>query len=134
MKKYFLLLFTISTLAISSCSSRQFQTTSTDLSPAEFAGKIEELPEAPVIDVRTPGEFSEDHLPNAINFNWNGSEFENQIATLDKSKPVLVYCRSGSRSAAAAKKMRSEGFEVVYELNGGIMKWKDSDLPVTKDN
>ncbi len=120
-------------LLFNSCSNGQTKSIDTDLSAIEFANKIKELPTAAIIDVRTPGEFEKAHLVNALNYDWNGNEFENQIASLDKSKPVFVYCLSGGRSSSAAKKMRSNGFTQVYELSGGIMKWNSENLPVTTD-
>lgn len=121
-------------LLFNSCSNGQIKNTDTNLSAIEFANKIKELPTATIIDVRTHGEFEKGHLENALNCDWNGNEFEKQIASLDKSKPVFVYCLSGGRSSAAAKKMRSDGFTQVYELSGGIMKWNSENLPVTTDN
>lgn len=67
-----------------------------------------------------------------MNFNWNGESFLNQIANIDKSQPVFVYCLSGGRSASAANKMRSLGFTKVFELDGGMMKWRASNFPETK--
>jgi len=99
------------------------------LSPIEFSDKIKAVPTAPVIDVRTPAEFAEGHLLNAVNYDWNGDSFEQQVAALDKSKPVLVYCRSGSRSAAAAAYMRTAGFKEVYEMDGGFVSWRNANLP-----
>ena len=116
------------------CSNGQTQSTKTKLSATEFADKIKELPSAPIVDVRTPDEFSKGHLSNALNYDWNGNEFDKQIAHLDKSKPVFVYCLSGGRSAAAADKMRADGFKQVYEMDGGIMKWRAANLPETTDN
>jgi thioredoxin 1 len=130
-------LFSIALLAIlfNSCSNGQSNTTiKKNLSATEFAEKIKEMPTATIIDVRTPDEFSKGHLVNANNYNWNGNEFDKQIAPLDKSKPVFVYCLSGGRSSSAASKMRSEGFKNVYELDGGIMKWRGANLPETTDN
>jgi thioredoxin len=130
-------LFTIALLAIlfNSCGSGQTNsTTKTNLSAIEFAEKLKEMPSAAILDVRTPDEFSKGHLANALNYDWNGNEFDKQIATLDKSQPVLVYCLSGGRSSSAATKMRSEGFKTVYELDGGIMKWRGANLPETTDN
>ncbi len=130
-------LFSIALVAIllNSCSSGQTNsTTKTNLSAIEFADKIKELPNATIIDVRTPDEFSKGHLANANNYDWNGNEFDKQIALLDQSKPVFVYCLSGGRSSSAASKMRSEGFKTVYELDGGIMKWRGANLPETTDN
>jgi thioredoxin 1 len=130
-------LFTIALLAIlfNSCGSGQTNsTTKTNLSAIEFAEKLKEMPTAAILDVRTPDEFSKGHLANALNYDWNGNEFDKQIATLDKSQPVLVYCLSGGRSSSAATKMRKEGFKTVYELDGGIMKWRGANLPETTDN
>lgn len=129
-------LFSIALIAIlfSSCTNGQTQNTKKNLSATEFADKIKELPSATIIDVRTPDEFSKGHLANANNYDWNGNEFEKQIAPLDKANPVFVYCLSGGRSSAAANKMRSGGFKTVYELNGGIMKWRGENFPETTTN
>ena len=126
-------LFSIALAAFlfSSCSSGQTNGVKTNLTATEFANKINESVTATIIDVRTPDEFSKGHLVNATNFDWNGNDFEKQIAPLDKSKPVFVYCLSGGRSSSAANKMRSVGFKAVYELSGGIMKWRSENLPET---
>jgi thioredoxin 1 len=124
----------LAAILFNSCSNGQTQGTKTNLSATEFADKIKELPTATIIDVRTPDEFSKGHLANANNYDWNGNEFDKQIAPLDKSKPVFVYCLSGGRSSSAANKMRSDGFKEVYELSGGIMKWRGANLPETTDN
>src|SRR6185503_14004913 len=99
------------TILLYGCSNGQGQSTVTNLPATEFAQKIKELPDAQIVDVRTPEEFSKGHLKNAGNIDWNRIDFTKQISTLDKSKPVFVYCLSGGRSSAAASKMRSEGFK-----------------------
>ena len=133
MKKYIILSFSTIALFINSCSSGQSQNNKTTLTPSEFAEKLKQLPAAYIIDVRTPEEFSEGHIKNAKNIDWNGDDFDKQISTLDKTKPVFVYCKSGRRSAAAASRMRSEGFKEVLELNGGIMKWIDEKMPTVNN-
>lgn len=75
-----------------------------------------------IIDTRTPAEFSEGHIPGAVNIDINGEEFAAKVAELDKSRPVAVYCRGGRRSKEAAKHMVSCGFEVT-ELSEGILSW-----------
>lgn len=134
MKKYLTISLTAIAILFNSCTNGQSQNTKTNLSATEFADKMKELPMAPILDVRTPAEFSKGHLVNALNYDWNGNEFQKQIATLDKSKPVFVYCLSGSRSSSATNKMRSDGFTQVYEMDGGIMKWRGANLPETTDN
>lgn len=133
MKKILLIL--LAAVVLNSCSTGQNRSNlPTTLSATEFSEKIKGLPAATIVDVRTPDEFSKGHLVNALNCDWNGDAFEQQIATIDKSQPVFVYCLSGGRSSSAANKMRSEGFETVYELAGGIMKWRAAQLPETSRN
>ncbi|MGL5787804.1 MAG: rhodanese-like domain-containing protein [Bacteroidales bacterium] len=75
-----------------------------------------------IIDVRTPKEFNEGHIPNAINIDYRSDAFMDRIKKLNKDKILAIYCRSGSRSKSAAKKLIEAGFD-VYELNKGIMNW-----------
>ena len=133
MKKSILFLFITITVLFNSCTNGQNHTTSKgNLSATEFAEKINQISDAVIIDVRTPEEFEKGHLENALNYNWNGINFQNQISGLDKSKPVFVYCLSGGKSAAATNKMRTEGFKEIYELSGGIMKWRAASFVETK--
>lgn len=128
--KYLLIIsFAILTVSFIGCSKGESQNTT--LSANEYSEKINKIPDAPIIDVRTPDEYSKGHLENAVNIDWNGSNFDKSIESLDKTKPVFIYCLSGNRSSAAASKMRSKGFEEVYELKGGIMKWRGANLPLT---
>jgi thioredoxin len=130
--RYILTIITISsTILFFSCNSKNEET---NLSPNQFKNKIKEMPSAPLIDVRTPDEFSKGHLPNAQNIDWNGDDFDKQVTTINKSTPIFVYCLSGGRSSSAAAKMRNDGFKKVYELDGGIMKWRSENLPETTDN
>jgi thioredoxin 1 len=133
MKKYFTINLFAIVIMLNSCSNGQTQNTKSNLSATEFADKLKELPMSPILDVRTPEEFSKGHLTTALNYNWNGDEFDKQISNLDKTKPVFVYCLSGGRSSSAANKMRSDGFKEVYELDGGIMKWRAANFPESTD-
>ena len=78
-----------------------------------------------VLDVRTAGEYMSGHIKNALQADWTNTEqFNDRIKYVDKDKPVFIYCLVGSRSAAAAAWMRSNGFNKVVELQGGINAWK----------
>jgi thioredoxin 1 len=134
MKKHLNLSLVAIAFLFNNCSNGQTTNTQANLSATAFAEKIKELPNATIIDVRTPNEFSKGHLVNANNYDWRGNEFDKQIASLDKSKPVFVYCLSGARSASAANRMRSVGFTQVYEMSGGMMKWRAENLPETTTN
>jgi thioredoxin len=98
----------------------------------KFNAKLASVKDPQLIDVRTPDEYNGGHLINAVNIDWNGNDFDKLTAKLDKSKPVFVYCLSGGRSSAAAAAMRSSGFKEVIEMEGGIMKWKSEDFPLTR--
>jgi rhodanese-related sulfurtransferase len=78
-----------------------------------------------LVDVRTPREFRGGHIARAVNIDYfQGAAFEKAFDEMDRTKPVYVYCRSGNRSLKAARKLVSMGFEKVYDLQGGILKWK----------
>ncbi len=133
MKKLFTIPFIASLAFIMSCFG-QGESFPSNLAPAEFNQKIKELPKAPLIDVRTPDEFSKGHIQNAINIDWNGSTFDQQTAGYDKSAPLLIYCLSGGRSGSAAAKLRAQGFKNVIEMSGGMMKWRAANLPEVTAN
>ena len=77
-----------------------------------------------VIDVRTPEEFEEGHIEGAKNINVKSEAFVTEIEKLSKSDTLLVYCRSGRRSLYAAQVMVSFGFQKIYDLKGGFLKWE----------
>lgn len=90
---------------------------------AEFARIIADTT-VQLVDVRTPAEFAAGHIPEAVNIDVRGEKFDEEVrSTLDPSRPVAVYCRSGARSKAAARALTEKGFR-VYELNKGFMNWK----------
>ena len=88
----------------------------------EFAAKLSEEG-VQLVDVRTPEEFEEGHIPGAVNIDVNGTDFEKKIGTLNPQEPLLLYCRSGRRSKMAAQKASKQGFQVT-ELEGGILSWQ----------
>lgn len=81
-----------------------------------------------ILDVRSPDEYSENHIENAENITYNSQNFEVEIEKLDKDKKYLVYCRSGHRSSNAIKVMIKLGFTDIHNLSGGIRKWKGKGL------
>lgn len=82
-----------------------------------------------LIDVRTKEEFTEAHLKTAQNICVTDDDFKEKVAHLDKNEPVYLYCRSGRRSANAAKIMKEMGFKEIYDMDGGILKWSNQGLP-----
>lgn len=87
---------------------------------------------AQLLDVRTKEEWDEGHLKGATLITVTEEGFLDKAkAALDPKKGVVVYCRSGGRSAKAAAQLRSAGF-TVYDLDGGITAWKAAGKPVVK--
>ena len=94
-----------------------------------YAEKLKNTEKPQLLDVRTPEEYSVEHLENADNVNVNSPDFATKAAQYDKSKPIFVYCKVGGRSAQAADKLVGMGFTEVYNLEGGIMKWTTAGMP-----
>ncbi len=86
-----------------------------------------------LIDIRTPKEYEAYHIPGAINIDYKKDNFKEEMEKLGKDVPVLIYCRSGGRSGRATKLLDKEGFK-VYNLNKGILKWKEKGMPVEGKN
>lgn len=82
-----------------------------------------ELKNVTVVDVRTPEEFKQGHLPNAININWYDADFAEQFSAIDKNETIYLYCKVGGRSARATQKLDSLGYKNVVNLDGGYDAW-----------
>ena len=103
----------------------------TNLDPDAFQARLDGDGTARLVDVRTPDEFAAGHIAGALNIDWYASDFlEKAGAALSKDCPVLLYCRSGKRSAAASAKLSREGFK-VFNLEGGYLAWTGAGKPVT---
>ncbi len=126
MRSKIILLFLFSILFLS-CNSQPSDAVEI-LAPKEFAQRLQQTPNAQLIDVRTPKEFASENIDSSVNINWNDAAFESQAAKLDKSQPVFVYCKVGGRSANAAEKLQEMGFTKIYDLQGGILKWNSAGL------
>jgi thioredoxin len=93
------------------------------LEPIAFYRLICATPQVQLVDVRSANEFAGQHLEQAVNVDINEPDFEKKVAQFDRTKPILVYCMVGGRSQKAAAKLAKMGFNQVYDLEGGIMKW-----------
>lgn len=85
-----------------------------------------------IVDVREPTEFAAGHLRDAKNIPIK--ELPNRIGELDKfkSKPVIIVCQSGMRSAKAAAQLKKAGFNEACSLDGGIAAWQAQGMPIAK--
>jgi len=83
-----------------------------------------------LLDVRTPGEYANTHIPGAELIPLQELEARIDEIVDYKDQPVLVYCRSGNRSRSAAQILKNQGFKEIYNLNRGIGEWISMGLPV----
>lgn len=96
-----------------------------DLSQNEWKSKLDNDPNAIILDVRTEEEWNDGIIPKAIlNDIHKGQSFLYRLDELDKSKNFYVYCKAGGRSAQACALMNQLGFEKTYNLEGGFINWK----------
>lgn len=88
----------------------------TEVSQSEFDKVV-------LVDVRTPKEYNDGHIDNALNIDWLGDGFSAEFEKIDKNQTVYLYCRSGKRSADATKFLDSLGYKNVVNLEGGYIAW-----------
>jgi rhodanese-related sulfurtransferase len=91
---------------------------------AEEIKELSEIEEVQLVDVQTTEERRESLLDNSQNIDFNSPTFDKEIEKLDKSKPVIVYCKSWEHFEQCTKKMKDAGYVKIYDLDKGKAKWK----------
>ena len=99
------------------------------ITPAQYQSTFDADAPHTLLDVRTPDEFASGHIADAVNISVE--TLGGRLAEVPKDQPVVVYCRTGRRSAEAAAILREAGYTSVYDL-GGIQAWSAAGLPVTQ--
>ncbi len=82
-----------------------------------------ELNDAILVDVRTEDEYNSGYIESSLNIDYFSNEFSVNADKLDKTIPIILYCRSGKRSSMSANKISKLGFKEIYNLQGGILEW-----------
>jgi len=123
-------------LAFQSCKDYSKDTATTDdielISPQQVYDAVYSTDSVQLVDVRTPEEYNTSHLKGAQNICVTDNDFKEKVKSLDKNKPVYVYCKMGGRSAKAAKKLKDMGFTKIYDMDGGILLWEEKKLETEK--
>jgi rhodanese-related sulfurtransferase len=122
------ILSTVLFIALLSCKKSE-EPKITVITPEEMQSFLD-VDNVQLIDVRSQEEFDKGHIKGAQNIDFFSPTFFEDISKLDKDKPVYLYCNSGKRSANCAEKMIEIGFVKIYDLEGGISKWKHEGLEV----
>lgn len=105
-----------------------------NLVTSEEMQALMELEDVQLVDVRTAKEREDGYIKNSQNIDFYSPTFDEDILKLDKTKPVIIYCRSGKRSAACAEKLKDAGFVKIYDLKGGITQWLFEDRAIELPN
>ena len=120
MKRFIPLLMAL--LFLSGCGAVSAEKTYRQITMEEAVTMMEEETGYIILDVRTAQEYSEKHIPGAINIANESIGTEDIPALPDKEQLILVYCRSGNRSKQASAKLAEQGYTNVVEF-GGINRW-----------
>lgn len=109
-----------------------YGTGQTKLTAEQLEALIAQDKSVQLIDVRTPGEIAQGYIKGSLHFDYSSPDFTKQLNTLDKSKPVAVYCAVGGRSGKTAQKLNEMGFKKIYDFPGGMTEWKAKQKPIVK--
>ncbi len=85
-----------------------------------------------IIDVRTPEEFQQGHVPNAINVPLSKIIGDPTVLTFSKEKIIVLYCRSGYRAGKAAEALEEDGYQNLRHLEGDMRGWLKAGLSIEK--
>lgn len=96
------------------------------ISVSEAKGLIENNTNLFILDVRTESEYEEGHIQSAYLIPHSDIRDRQEELPANKSQTILVYCRSGTRSATASSTLESLNFTQIYNMEGGFMEWKNS--------
>ena len=86
-----------------------------------------------VLDVRTPAEYAAGHVPGARNVSHDQLPAKLAVLSALKDKEVVLYCRSGRRTAIAEQTLRGAGFSKLRHLEGDWLAWEAEKKPVEKE-
>ena len=120
MKRIFPILMAL--LLLSGCATQSTEKTYRQITMEEAVTMMEEETGYTILDVRTAQEYSEKHIPGAINIANESIGTEDIPELPDKEQLILVYCRSGNRSKQASEKLVKLGYTNIVEI-GGINSW-----------
>jgi rhodanese-related sulfurtransferase len=100
------------------------------ITPKNAQDLMKKEPEIIIMDIRPYDEFKKEHIPGAVNLDYDGHQFQSKVEKLDKDRDYLIYCKSGVRGGYFLQKMRESGFNGAYNILGGFVAWKISKLPL----
>src|SRR5208283_856947 len=121
--RFIVIAFTV-LLSISACA--------TGITRAVLLENMQEGTAPFIVDVRSQGEYDEDHVPGAVHIPFYSIESGLQRAGFSKRDPLILYCEHGPRAGFASFVLYLYGYEQVYSLEGHMKGWRSHDYPVEK--
>ncbi len=103
-----------------------------DIEAAEAARLIAKDDAVVILDIRTPGEFSQGHIKGAMNIDYMADDFATKLAALDKDDTYIMHCQSGGRSGKSLSQFRELGFATVLHMEAGFAGWQKAGHPIEK--
>lgn len=129
--RYLIVVCLALTLCITTVACGETFLTSKQISPTELSELIETDAVPIILDVRTAEEYSEGHIPGAINIEYRELPSRlDEISSLGK-KQIVVYCERGVRATIAEDTLKQAGFEEVLHLEGDISAWREKELKMS---
>jgi phage shock protein E len=112
-------------------SAKPAAATVSSMTPEQLAAHLQQHPDHLfVLDVRTPAEYAEGHVPGAVNVPHD--QVAARLADIPRDKDVVLYCRSGRRAQAAADVLAAHGYTRLNHLEGDMPAWLERNRPVEK--
>ena len=102
-----------------------------DVTPDEAERVLKLNPGMVILDVRTPEEFSEGHIPGAVNLNFFATDFLDKVKSYE-GKQIMIHCASGGRSGQALSRLKDTSFGALYHLKNGFTGWQSAGKKVER--
>lgn len=131
MKQFLVLICSLFSLSFFGCRQSPKIEGVVQISPEDLNKTLQDN-DIQLIDVRTPKEYKSGFIKTAKNINFFSPSFSNDIKALNPERPVYIYCRSGKRSGKSVSSFLKARFKKIYNLEGGMLHWKEQDLEIAK--
>jgi rhodanese-related sulfurtransferase len=116
--------------AVDEATTESTATMRQSMTSAELVARLDD-PEAPLIlDVRSPKEYDEGHIPGAINIPYDQVADRSGELQEYRERGLVVYCRTGRRAGIAEQALADAGFEQVWDLEGHMVVWQEGEYPL----
>ena len=134
MRQYMIIVGLISLIFVSGCTEKQDELKDFEITNNDVLSKITNKDYFKLLDVRENDEYKEGHIENTLLLSVNNiTQKELDKLGLKKDDEIIVYCRSGKRSAKAYEILNSLGYTNVKSMAGGIILWTEKGFPVVKE-